>query len=166
MGHRSEVDPFLQWVTSLPEWDGTPRCSQLINATFSEVHEGPLTFWASRYPFVGALQRAYRPGCKIDEFPVLVSGQGAGKSAFVKALLPDEDWFGDSLDLSASVKEQAESMAGRVIIEVSEMVGSGRLDIERMKAFLARSDDGQHRAAYARSGGAAPPALCLHRHGQ
>lgn len=149
--HRNEVDPFLEWIESLPQWDGTNRCEFLLSSIFGIESEDPLHMWASRYPFVGALQRSYDPGSKIDEFPVLVSGQGTGKSAFVKSLVPDQAWFGDSLDLSATVKEQAEALAGRVIVEVSEMVGSGRADIEKMKSFLTRTDDGQHRAAYARS---------------
>ena len=150
--HRNQVDPFLEWIESLPPWDGVPRCATVLVDHFNGLdQESDLIPWASRYFFVGALQRSYEPGCKIDETPVLISGQGTGKSSFIRSLLRNPDWFGDSLDLSAPTKMQSEALAGRVIVEMSEMVGSNRLDIERMKAFLSRTNDGQHRAAYARS---------------
>ena len=151
-----EVDPFLVWLEGLSKWDGTPRVESLLADLLGADRGDPQTLWASRYMFVGAIERAMSPGCKIDEFPVLVGPQGAGKSALVKSLLPQEDWFGDDLDLSSSPKEQAESIAGRVIVEVSEMAGSRKADIDHMKAFLTRTNDGQHRAAYARAPESSP----------
>ncbi len=50
----------------------------------------------------------------------------------------------------------AESLKGRVIVEIAEMVGSTRADIERLKAFLTRTNDGQHRGAWARHAESAP----------
>ena len=33
---------------------------------------------------LGAINRAYYPGCKFDYMPVLVGEQGVGKSTFLK----------------------------------------------------------------------------------
>ncbi len=105
------------------------------------------------------IERTITPGAKIDEMPVLISPQGGGKSAYVQHLLPRwawRDWHGDALNLHATNKEQAESLKGRVIVEIAEMVGSTRADIERLKAFLTRTNDGQHRGAWARHAESAP----------
>ena len=64
---------------------------------------------------------------------------------------PDQrDWFNDSLDLSAKNKERAEALLGRVIVEASELAGATRADVESLKAFLSRTDDGGIRLAYRR----------------
>ena len=149
-----EVDPFLAWLEDLPDWDGTPRVSGLLVSLLGGDPACPLTEWASRAPFVGSIRRAYVPGSKIDEFPVLIAAQGVAKTAFVEGLLPPEyreDWFSDSLTLSSSPKEQDEALAGRVIVEIAEMSGRTRAERDRLKAFLTSRADGKARAAYARS---------------
>ena len=148
--HR-QVDPFLEWVEGLPVWDGVPRIDHILTECFG-ADDSPLTQWASRYIGIGALQRTFEPGCKLDQIPVLIGDQGIGKSAFIAGWLPPDrpDWFGDALDLSARTKEQEEQLAGRTVVELSEMAGLRKGDLEALKAFIVRSNDGQNRAAYAR----------------
>ncbi len=152
LGSRREVDPFLAWVEALPEWDGHPRIDSLLTAMFG-AEDDELSRWGGRYISLGAIQRAYEPGCKLDEIPVLLGAQGCGKSAFVREWFTDDqhEWHGDGLDLSAKAKEQAEQMAGRVVVELSELAGMRRAEIERLKSFITRRDDGQFRWAYKRA---------------
>ena len=152
LGFHREVDPFLEWLATLPAWDGTPRIEFILSDLFG-APDDDLSRWASRAPLVGAVQRARFPGSKIDESPILVSTeQGLGKSTLASSLVPPEykdDWFGDALDLSSSKKEQAEALAGCVVVEISELDGLRRAEIGAVKSFLARTNDGQHRSAYA-----------------
>ena len=151
LGHHCQVDPFVEWLNQLPTWDKIPRIEYILTTLFGAPDDG-LTRWASRAPFVGAVQRAHVPGSKIDESPILVSEQGFGKSTLAGSLVPPEhkdDWFGDALDLNSSKKEQAEALAGCVIVEISELDGLRRAEIGAVKSFLARTNDGQHRSAYA-----------------
>jgi len=156
-----EYDPFISWVEGLPKWDGKRRLDSLLTDVFSGVGDTDpeITEWVSRYLIVGALQRAYEPGCELREIPVLIGPQKSGKSTWARSMIPPEmlfDWFGDALDLAAKGKEQAEAMAGRVVVEISELAGIGKAEIERLKAFLTRLDDGQHRGAYARNAEQSP----------
>ena len=152
LGDGLRRDPFRDWLETLPTWDSTPRIDGLLSAMFG-AEDDPLTRWASRYIGLGAVQRAYEPGGKLDEVPILLGEQGVGKSAFVLAWIPDDqpEWHGDAVDLSARAKEQAEQMAGAVVSELSELSGIRKAELERLKSFVTRRDDGQFRWAYARA---------------
>ena len=145
------VDPFLEWLESLPAWDGTPVIDSILATLFS-APDDELSAWAGRYLFLGACQRAYAPGAKLDEIPVLIGAQGIGKSAFLRSMLPPElaDLFSDGLRFDAYPEKQLDAVLGRVIVEVSEMAGRSRADIETMKAFVVRQNDGHVRRPYAR----------------
>ena len=150
--HRRECDPFLIWLDDLPQWDRAPRIDRVLDDLFG-VGSDDLTLWVMQAPIVGAIERAYTPGAKIDQMPVLIGSQGLGKSALVRSLLPPEypAWAGEGLDLAAHPKERAEALQGRVIVEVSEMAGANRADLQSMKAFITRQDDGNVRLAYRRN---------------
>ena len=83
--HR-EVDPLMDWLRALPEWDGVARLNLMLHCL--DVPDDELTKWASRYLVLGVIQRTYEPGCKLDEIPVLIGPQGIGKSAVLRAILP------------------------------------------------------------------------------
>ena len=152
LGNDLRRDPFRDWLEALPPWDGEPRIDGLLGDMFG-AEDGPLTRWASRFIGIGAIQRTFQPGCKLDEYPILFGEQGAGKSAFVRAWFSEaqHEWHGDAVDLSAGPKEQAEQLAGRVVCELSELAGIRKAEVERLKSFVTRQDDGQFRWAYARS---------------
>ena len=109
--------------------------------------------WAGRFLLLGPVARAFRPGRKLDESPVLAGPQGCGKSTALRKLLPPEhpEWFADGLHLASDPKTRAEALLGRVIVEASEMAGATRADLESLKAFLTRTDDGSVRLAYRRN---------------
>ena len=148
----AEVDPFREWLEALPRWDRVARLSHWLPDVF-EIEPGRLPEWASLLVFLGAIWRTYQPGCKLDEMPVFVGPQGIGKSTGLSSALPPEhpEWFADGLHLAASPKERAEALQGRVIVEASEMVGSNRAELESLKAFLSRTDDGSIRLSYRRN---------------
>ena len=61
IGHHRKVDPFLEWLSDLPPWDGIPRIEHILSDLFG-CEDDDLTRWASRAPFVGCVQRAHCPG--------------------------------------------------------------------------------------------------------
>ena len=123
--HGREVDPFRLWVEALPAWDKVERLSTWLGRAF-RTNDDALTRWCSRYIFLGAIERTYKPGAKLDVMPVLVGPQGAGKSSVLALAFPEDrpEWFSDQLNLSSDPKVRAEAMQGVVLIEVSEMTGS------------------------------------------
>ena len=150
-----QVDPVVEWLEDLPDWDGEPRACELLRVAFEidrEKTPKAIEHWASRYLTLGAICRTYRPGVKQDEMPVIVGPQGCGKSTLLQWLLPDAHrsaWFNDGLNLADNPRERAEALQGRLIVEVGEMAGSTRAELESLKAFLSRTEDRQ-RLAYRR----------------
>ena len=158
--YAHEVDPFAQWLDRLPEWDSTFRLDNWLSKVFAVDEACPLVQWAGRFLVLGCVWRTRKPGVKLDETPVLIGPQGCGKSTALRWLLPqtDEgsDWFADGLDLAADDKRRVEALDGRVVVEIAEMAGRARADLESLKAFMTRTDDGYVRRAYARHAEAAP----------
>ena len=147
-----EVDPFEELLEAGPAWDRIKRLASLLNVLFDAPNDA-LSAWAGQYLFLGAVQRTYEPGCKLDEIPVLIGDQGIGKSAFVRAALPPDmpELFADGLRFDMREREQVEAVLGRAVIEVSEMAGRGKAEIEHIKAFVSRQDDGHVRLVWHRS---------------
>ena len=137
-------DPFLDWLKDLPAWDGTPRLASLIPTLFELDDEHlPLAEWAGQYVFLLPIARAHEPGLKSDEFPILIGPGGIGKSTFVRKVVPEPfpEWYGDSMRFDAEPKAQVEALQGKVLVEVSEMTGTRRADIESMFSFISRQND-------------------------
>ena len=87
---EQEVDPFKDWLQSLPRWDGSPRIDTWIQTCFHLAPGLPssLCSWAARSILLAAVWRTYRPGTKHDTMMVLVGPQGIGKSTAFAWLLP------------------------------------------------------------------------------
>ena len=152
-----ERDPFLEWLADRPEWDGEGRIDTYLDELF-DAGTSPLVKWVAQFLILGPVHRAYAPGAKLDEMPVLVGPQGIGKSALLLNLFPPEHagWVNDGLHLAADPKVRAEALLGRVVVEAGEMAGSTRADLESLKAFVSRQDDGGIRLAFRRNPEPAP----------
>ncbi len=55
---------------------------------------------------IGAVARAYNPGCSMSWLPILVGAQGVGKSMFSRCLVPDKLFSEVSTPLETLMKEQ------------------------------------------------------------
>ena len=149
--HHRRVDPFRDWLEGLPAWDEKKRLVNVLQECLGAA-DGPLTRWASWYLCIGAVQRTYQPGCLLREIPILIGSQDAGKSQLLSNLLPpsEPDWFSDNLCMSEPSQKRLESLLGRVICELSELAGFRRADLESLKSFISRRDDGATRLSYRR----------------
>ena len=147
---HAEVDPFLEWLGALPKWDGLERLANLLPTLFG-ADDDALSHWGGRYLFLGTVQRTLEPGCKLDEILVLIGPQGVGKSALLRSTLPPDipGLFSDGLRWDAQARDQVDAILGRAIVEASEMAGRSRAEVEHIKAFVSRQDDGHVRRPYA-----------------
>jgi predicted P-loop ATPase len=85
---------------------------------------------------------------KYDYILVLNGPQGIGKSTLICKL--GGEWYSDSLNLSdMNDKTAAEKLQGYWILEIGEMAGMRKADIEKVKAFVSRQDD-KYRASFGR----------------
>ena len=151
---QREVDPFVEWLDRLDDWDGVLRLSTWLEELFDVKDNDPrLVRWVARTILTVPIARAWKPGLKHDEMPVLNGGQGIGKSTALSWLFPIKyraSWFSDDLRLSANSQARVEALQGVVMVEVAEMSGSTTAELESLKAFLSRTTD-QVRLAYRRN---------------
>lgn len=145
VSHLYQRDPLLDWLHPLTEWDATPRIDGLLDNLFglAEGVDPELAAWASRYPFIGVVERARNPGAKIDEIPVLVSGsQGIGKSTMLAHLLPPDLGLFGELSLELDEQRRFERLRGKALMEITEMTGSTKRGAtEENKAWMSRIQD-------------------------
>src|SRR5690606_29612710 len=103
-----------------------------------------------RIALIAAVRRVRQPGVKFDEMLVLESAeQGLNKSSLVEAMAVNEDWFTDSIPLAADPKLMIEGTSGKWILEVAELSGMRKGEVEHVRAQLSRRHD-RARLAYAR----------------
>lgn len=137
--------PIKEYLESLPEWDGVPRVETLFIDYFG-ADDNSYTKAVCRKSMVAAVSRIYNPGTKFDSVPILNGPQGIGKSTFFAKLAGD--WFSDSLTLT-DMKDKAgpEKLQGYWILELGELAGMKKADVETVKSFISRVDD-KYRASY------------------
>jgi hypothetical protein len=89
------------------------------------------------------VMRIVAPGCKVDTMLVLEGDPGFRKSTFFEAILPDPQYFSDSLKKVAHDVESLRLVhSGPAIFEIGELGALKRSEVEEIKAFLsARKDD-------------------------
>lgn len=126
-------------------WDGVKRIDTLLIDYFG-AEDTPYTRAVIRKTLVAAVARIFEPGKKFDCILVLNGPQGKGKSTFFAIL--GMQWFSDSLSIAdMRDKTAAEKLQGYWILEVSEMNGIKKMDVETVKSFVSRQDD-KFRQAY------------------
>lgn len=137
--------PVREYLEGLPEWDGIPRVDTLLIDYFGAA-DNSYTRAVSRKSMVAAIARIYQPGVKFDSVPILNGPQGIGKSTFYAKLAGE--WFSDSLTLTdMKDKSGPEKLQGYWILELGELAGMRKADIETVKSFISRVDD-KYRASY------------------
>ena len=98
---------------------------------------------------MAAVARIYRPGTKFDHILTLDGIQGIGKSTVWKVMAGIE-YFSDALSLTdMEDKAGAEKLQGFWIVEIGELAGMKRAEIERVKSFITTTDD-KYRPSYGR----------------
>ncbi len=136
---RRAFHPVRDWLDALPEWDGTERLDTLL-VDYLAAEDTEYTRAVTRKAIVAAVKRIYEPGCKMDYTLTLAGKQGLKKSSFFRMLVPNQDWFSDSLDTFQG-REAYEALQGSWVIEIAELSAAKRSDIERTKQFLTKQDD-------------------------
>lgn len=136
--------PIKEYFAQL-KWDGKERIDTLL-IDYMGAEDTPYVRAVTRKMLCAAVARIYQPGIKFDSMLVLNGPQGMGKSTFFAIL--GKDWFSDSLSISdMRDKTAAEKLQGYWILEIAEMSGIKKVDVETVKSFISRTDD-KFRQAY------------------
>ena len=131
--------PVRDYIESLPAWDGVPRVDTLF-IDYLGAADTVYTRAVARKMMIAAVARVYQPGIKFDSVVVLNGPQGMGKSSFFAKL--GGKWFSDSLTIGDMKDKTApEKLQGQWILELGELAGLKKVDVETVKAFITRQDD-------------------------
>ena len=134
-----QYHPIRDYIESLPAWDGVPRVDTLF-VDYLGAADTAYTRAVARKMLVAAIARVYQPGIKFDSVVVLNGPQGMGKSSFFAKL--GGKWFSDSLTIGDMKDKTApEKLQGQWILELGELAGLKKVDVETVKAFITRQDD-------------------------
>lgn len=138
--------PVRDYLDSLPEWDGVKRVEDLF-IRYLHADDTEYVRTVTRKTFAAAVARIYVPGIKFDCVPVLDGDQGIGKSTIIKDLVTP-DYYSETLSLTdMDDKSGAEKLQGFWAVEIGELAGMKKADIEKVKAFLSTCDD-KYRPSY------------------
>lgn len=140
--------PIKDYLSAV-EWDGDPRIDDWL-VKYAGAEDTKLNRAIGRMVLLAAVRRVRQPGAKFDFLLTLLGPQGAGKSLLIAALAVRSEWFSDSLALGSDSKHTIEQTQGKWIVEISELGGMNKREIEGIKAMLSRTHD-VARLAYERS---------------
>lgn len=144
VAQRGAFHPVREYLDSCT-WDGVPRVETLL-IDYLGAEDNAYTRAVTRKVFAAAVARIYRPGCKFDHMLTLRGCQGLGKSSLI-AMLAGK-WFSDSLTTMQG-KESFEAVQGVWIMEVGELAGMKKGEVETIKLFISKQVD-RFRPAYGR----------------
>lgn len=131
--------PIRAFIEELPEWDGVERVDTLL-IDYLGASDTAYVRAVTRKTLCAAISRVLRPGCKFDSMLVLNGPQGVGKSTLIAKLAGE--WFSDSLNLGDTKdKTAAEKLQGYWILEIGELAGLKKAEVETLRSFLSRQND-------------------------
>ena len=131
--------PIRNYLDQL-QWDGKERIRYALHR-FLGSEESEYNYQALKLFMLGAIHRAFHPGCKFETMLCLVGGQGAGKSTFFRFMAIRDEWFSDDLR-NLDDENVYRKLQGHWIIEMSEMMATANTkSIEGIKSFLSRQKE-------------------------
>lgn len=142
---KKKFHPVVEYLKGL-NWDGIKRIDTLLIDYFG-ADDNLYTRAAIRKSLCAAVARVLVPGTKFDTALILVGPQETYKSTFIKKL--GKYWFSDTFT-TVQGKESFEQLQGAWIIEMAELSGLKKAEVETIKHFISKRED-QFRPAYGRT---------------
>lgn len=141
---KNQYHPIREYLERL-EWDMKERIDTILIDYFG-VEDNEYTRASIRKMLCGAVARVMEPGIKFDMSMIIVGQQGTFKSTFLKKL--GMGWFSDTFS-TVQGKEAYEQLQGAWLIEMAELSGLKKAEVESIKHFISKRED-QFRPAYGR----------------
>ena len=140
--HRRRVVPFKADYLDGLTWNGESLIADLYPSCFTlaEGQDPELIAAAGWNTMGGIVLRAFTPGAKHDEVITLIGPGGAGKSTFVRQLVPDERYYAD-IQINSDNKRVQELILGKHVVEISEAAGIRGAGMSRFKQLISANID-------------------------
>lgn len=141
---KNAFHPVRDYLSGL-EWDGEKRVDTIL-VDYLGAEDCDYIQAVTRKTLVAAVARIFQPGIKFDYVLVLVGKQGIGKSTIIKKL--GKQWYSDSFG-TVQGKEAFEQIQGVWLVEMGELAGLKKAEMETIKHFISKQED-RYRVAYGR----------------
>ena len=145
ISQENSFNAVKKFLESLPKWDGTPRAETLF-IDFLKAEDSPYVREVTLNWLTAAIARIYFPGCNYQIAIVLHGEQGIGKGFLLERL--GGQWYGALID-SVDDPHAIDAIQNLWIVEIPEMVGMRKSELNAQKSFISRAED-DRRPAYAR----------------
>lgn len=138
LAKERSVNPFRDNCEKF-KWDGVPRVDTVL-ITYAKAEDTELNRLNSKNLFISLVARACSDEpVKVDTVLVLEGAQGCGKSRFVQAI-------GGAYYIAYSGKYTSDrstylTLQGALVVELSELAGLNKQDVESAKAFFSMSEN-------------------------
>jgi predicted P-loop ATPase len=133
----SKYHPVKDYLEKL-RWDSQHRLDNWLTEICG-VERTPYTESVGRKIFVAMVQRIYEPGCQFDNMLILEGQQGIYKSSLVRAI--GGLWYAP-IELNVNDRKSlVEVMRGKWILEVEELAGFKKQEVDKVKSFLSCPSD-------------------------
>ena len=142
----------IEWLDTLPAWDGVTRLERFF-ADVAELEASDYLTGVGRYFWHGLVGRMVSPGLQVDSAVTLIGPQGIGKSSLARIVGGER--YGEASLLHIGERDWCAQLRGKVLIEISELAGHTRAELESIKSVLTRTAD-EYRPAYARTSSIVP----------
>jgi predicted P-loop ATPase len=136
--------PVRDYLKSL-QWDGIERLETLL-IDYLGSEDSAYVRSVTRKVLTAAVARIMSPGVKFDYVLTLIGKQGIGKSTLLKKL--GREWFSDNFH-AVQGKDAIEQIQGVWIMEIGELAGLKKAEVEAIKSYISTQED-RCRLAYAR----------------
>lgn len=136
----NDYDPIMEWLWSLPAWDGHDRIGELAATVPTSMPEWSRLFRQWLRSMV-AQWRNLNSLYGSSVVMMLIGGQGTGKSTFCKRLLPQEltSYYNDRIDFT-SKREAERALLRFVLICMDEFDQITKSQTAYLKHILQKSD--------------------------
>lgn len=135
---------LTEWLNGL-QWDGNERLNTWLSDCLG-LELTDYTMAVSRNWPIAMVARAFQPGCKMDNMPVLEGISGLRKTQFLNVL--GGEWY-KSLSMQFGEKDFLQSLRGAWLVEIPDMAGFKRADHTKVLAIITTATD-TYRVPYGR----------------
>lgn len=142
LSHNTAFHPIRDYLDSMV-WDGVPRLDTLF-IDYLGAEDCPYVRAVARKTMCAAVGRIFHPGIKFDYVTTFIGPQGRGKSTLASKM--GGIWFTDGFN-AIQGNASIEQLQGVWIVEMGELAGLKKADIDVIKAYVSRRTD-RYRVAY------------------
>ncbi len=141
LAEEYRVNPLKVHLKKTP-WDGTKRLDTWL-PHYMGTKNTEYTRAIGRKWFISAVARAMEPGCQADHMLILEGAQGFGKSQAFRAIGGQFycEYSGGMTGNGSAHKDLVAVIAGKLIVEMSELASVRKGDMEYLKAILTTGVD-------------------------